>query len=184
VLEEFSDNVNRDPVAGLYVPLIREREAIGMLALLRNVAEPYVANDIALVEAFADQAVIAIENARLFAELEQRTRDLNVALEQQTATAEVLRVIASAPTDLQAVLAALVENAAGLCGATGADIVRLDDHGWRLVAAFGTMPAPIGEVRPVGRGTVPGRAMLERRTVHVPDLAAVIETEYPDAAPI
>ena len=108
--------------ASVAVPLLREDEAIGTLQLGRDRAEPYSPSQVALVETFADQAVIAIKNARLFqelqesnAELQESNRQVTEALEQQTATAEVLRVIASSPTDLQAVLDAIVESAARLC---------------------------------------------------------------------
>jgi len=184
-LREFPDHSMRHgSVARVHVPLIHEQTVIGILTVTRDVAHAYSPREIALVETFARQAAITIANARLVETLGRRNAELAESLEQQTATGEILRVIATSPTDLQSVLDALAENAARLCGATGADVLRLDDHGLRLVAAFGTMPTPIGESRPVGSGTVPGRAVLERRTIHVPDLAAVVETEYPDAAPI
>ena len=107
------------------VPLARKGEAIGVVQLSRDRAVPYSPGEIALLETFADQAVIAIENARLFAELEERNSQLTDALEQQTATGEVLRVIASAPTDLDRVLSSICEAAARLCEAIDATIFRI-----------------------------------------------------------
>src|SRR5207344_1635975 len=106
------------------VALIRDGQGIGHITIGRDVAEPYSPAEISLLETFADQAVIAIENARLFEELQQRNaelqesnRQVSEALEQQTATAEVLRVIASAPTDLQRVLETITASAGRLCDA-------------------------------------------------------------------
>ena len=121
---------------------------------------------IELVKTFADQAVIAIENVRLFKELTE-------ALEQQTATSEILGVIASSPTDIQPVLEAVAKNAARLCDATDAQINRLDGDVLRRVASYGSMPAPdIGDGRPVSRGHVGGRAVIDRQTIHIHDIAA------------
>ena len=96
----------------LAVPLLREGKAVGALGLWRREVQPLSDKQIALVETFADQAVIAIENVRLFQELQARNRDLTEALEQQTATSEILRVIASSPTDIQPVLDTVAANAA------------------------------------------------------------------------
>src|SRR5207248_2983857 len=112
-------NLTRDAVAGLNVPLIREGEAIGTLNVFRDRAEAYSEREIALLETFADQAVIAIENANLFEELQQRNAELSEALEQQTATAEVLRVIAESPTDVDVVFERLLSSALALCGDPG-----------------------------------------------------------------
>src|SRR5262249_39248592 len=129
---------------------------------------------------FAAQAVIAIENVRLFTELEARNRELTESLEQQTATAEILRVISSSPTDLQPVMDVVAENAARVCGAVDASIFRLEGNALRLVARFGALPSPlsVGETISATRATVSGQAVLERRTIHVEDLGALPETEF------
>src|SRR5205823_5602711 len=98
--------------------------------------------EVELLKTFADQAVIAIENVRLFNELDTRNRQLTEALEQQTATSEILRVIASSPTDVQPVLDVVAKNAARLCEAADANIYRIDSGGYRLVASYGSMSIP------------------------------------------
>jgi two-component system, NtrC family, sensor kinase len=122
--------------------------------------------------------VIAIENVRLFQELEDRNKDLTAALEQQTATAEILRVISSSPTDIRPVLNAVAENAARLCQAGDAQIFRVEGDFLRLAASFGPIRMA-HEGRPIGRGWVTGRSVVDRRTIHVHDLAAESKAEYP-----
>src|SRR5215211_5560494 len=112
----------------LSVPLLQGGESIGVLSLYSREPAAFSAEEIALLETFADQAVIAIENARLFEELEQRNRELSEALEQQTATAEVLRAIASSPTDLQRVLQLMLDTAARLCEADEAGLHQLRER--------------------------------------------------------
>ena len=164
----------------LSTPLMRQGQPFGVLNLIRNEQRPFTDRQITLLEAFADQAVIAIENARLFEELEQRNRELSEALEQQTATAEVLKVIAASAFDLQPVLETLVENAAGLCNADQGVIFRFDGQVFRWLADFGVDAdfRAYGQenVSGMGRGSAVGRAALDRRTAHVGD--ALADPEY------
>jgi GAF domain-containing protein/anti-sigma regulatory factor (Ser/Thr protein kinase) len=163
----------------LAVPLRQRGEVIGQLNSRRTEVRPFTPAQIKLLETFADQAVIAIENVRLFQELDARNRDLTEALEQQTATSEILRVIASSPTDIQPVLDVVAQNAARLCDAADAVIARPEGDALRVVAKYGGVPVP--EILPLSRGFPAGRAVLERQTIHVNDIAAEIETEYPEA---
>src|SRR5215510_7556882 len=165
----------------LSAPLRQRGEIIGTLTARRTEVHPFTPAQIKLLETFADQAVIAIENVRLFKELQERNRDLTEALEQQTATSEILRVIASSPTEIQPVLDVVAENAARLCEALNALIYRVDGERLKLVAKHGPMPVPGPRV--ITRGTPVGRAILEKRTIHIHDLAAELETEYPEARP-
>ena len=163
----------------LAMPLLREGNPIGVIHIRRMKVQPFSEKQIALLKTFADQAVIAIENVRLFKELEDRNRQITEALEQQTATSEILGVIASSPTDIQPVLNVVAENAAQLCEATDAVIRLIEGDGHRLVASFGTAPAP--EFGHLGRRTPTSRAILNRHSVHVLDLAEAAKSEYPDS---
>src|SRR4030095_2077961 len=154
---------------------------VGTINLRRTEVSPFTDQQIALVQTFAAQAVIAIENVRLCRELQARNRDLTESLEQQTATSEVLKVLSRSTFELGSVLRTLVENAAQLCGAEMGWIFRPRGDALFAVADYGTPP----EMRdvlarlpmPAGRGSITGRAGLERRTVHVPDVLADPEYE-------
>ncbi|HEY7363195.1 MAG TPA: GAF domain-containing protein, partial [Methylomirabilota bacterium] len=176
---EFPDLKAWPAVAGvrtiLATPLLRDGAAIGVIVIRRTEVRPFSEKHIALLQSFADQAVIAIENARLFKELEARNRDLTEALEQQTATSEILRVISSSPTELQPVLDAVAENAARVCGAADAVIRRVesraDGDALRVVAHFGSIPIQperqLGTIRP---DWLAARAVLDRQTIHIHDM--------------
>jgi GAF domain-containing protein len=163
---------------GLAAPLMRESAPIGVILIRRLEVRPFSDRQIELLQTFADQAVIAIENVRLFKELEARNRELTAALEQQTATAEILRVISSSPTDLQPVMDAVAQNAARVCGAADAVIWRIDGSQLRRAAHFGSVPIKMPDLVAIGRDTPFGRAILERRTIHVEDVVPLLETEY------
>jgi two-component system, NtrC family, sensor kinase len=157
------------------VPLMREGEPIGAIALARNRIEPFVDREIELVTTFADQAVIAIENVRLFEAEQQRTRELAESLEQQTATSEVLQVISSSPGDLQPVFETMLENGVRICDAAFGDIYRWEGGVGHLVASLKT-PAAFAEARrrsPFRSGTagIIGRMLATKAAVHVADLA-------------
>ena len=160
--------------------MLRGNNPIGAITVWHADVGPFTQKHVALLQTFADQAVIAIENARLFQELEARNRDLSEALEQQTATSQILGVIASSPTDIQPVLDVVAENAARLCEATDAVIHRIDGDKLRPVANYGPLPGRGGrEFIPIVRDHIPARAIIDRRTLHIDDLAAVPESDLP-----
>ena len=163
------------------VPVLHHEEAVGAIAVSRREPGGFTDDEIALLQTFADQAVIAIENVRLFRELEVRNRDLTEALEQQTATAEVLRVISTSPTNLQPVLDTLVRSTARFCGADDVVLFQRDGDSLRFPAHYGPIGIPEGPSIPLVAGSVPGRAVLERRVVHVADVLAEAEA-FPAAA--
>src|SRR5262245_41076151 len=177
---QFADSETIVEAAGtrtvLAMPLLREGNAIGAIAVRRQQMEPFSDKQIALLKTFADQALIAIENARLFQELKE-------SLEQQTATSEILGVIASSPTDIQPVLNTVAENAARLCEAIDTQIVRLDGDILRHVASYGSMPTPydVSESRQTTRGHVGGRAVIDRQTIHVHDVTTEFDSEFPQS---
>jgi GAF domain-containing protein len=164
------------------VPLLREGEPIGVVCLARQRVEPFTERQIELVCAFADQAVIAIENTRLLEQLSQRTTELTEALDQQTATADVLKVISRSQFDLQLVLDNLIHTATSLCGAKRGVIFRRDGDLYRAAAFHNATPELIEFVKnhPIapGRHTITARVALERRVIHVADLQEDKEYTY------
>ena len=160
----------------LIVPLLQQDELIGALTARRMEVRPFTPAQIKLLETFANQAVIALENVRLFQELKE-------SLEQQTATSEILGVIASSPTDIQPVLAVVAENAARLCEANDALIYRESEGYAHLAAQFGAIPVSMDRM-PISRGWVGGRVMIDRHTIHVDDVLAEIDIEFPEARPL
>ena len=167
---------------GIWVPLLREGVPVGVICVWRQEVRAFTPEQIGLLAAFASQAVIAIENARLFQTLEARNQDLAQALECETATGAILRAIASSPTELQPVLDAIAESAARVCGANDAVIYRVEQADvTRIVAVYGAIPKRrVGEQgRNLVHDSIPGRAMLERHTVHVRDIQSEEGAEFP-----
>ena len=168
--------------ATLVVPLLREGKATGAILVRRREPRPFTDGQIHLLETFADQAEIAIENVRLFDEVQARTEELSESLQQQTATADVLKVISRSTFDLQTVLDVLVESAARLCEASNAFIFQRDGELYRLAANYGSSPEfeAFGKEHPIapGRGALVGRAALAGETVHIPDVLADPEYTY------
>src|SRR5262249_2818889 len=155
----------------LGLPLLREGNPIGGIILQRKTVRPFTQQQIDLVTTFADQAVIAIENVRLFGAEQQRTRELTESLQQQTATAEVLKVISRSTFDLRPVLNPLVESAARLCDAFDAVILLREGKTLVFGAHHGPIPLDLAG-RPITRSLTVGRAVIDRKPVHVHDLAA------------
>src|SRR5215831_1003397 len=168
----------------LSVPLLREGEAIGVIHLRRREVRPFTDNQIALLQTFADQAVIAIENVRLFRELQEKNGTLIKALDQQTATSEILRVISQSQTDVQPVFETIVRSAVRLCDGLFSALNRFDGELIHPVARHNYTPEALEEqhrifpARPT-RGLGVGRAILERAVVHIPDVELDPEYQQP-----
>src|SRR5262249_37530236 len=166
----------------LGVPMVRDGQVVGVIFVARTSPGLFADSQVDLLQTFADQAVIAIENVRLFTELGARNSELRVALEQQTATSELLKVIGRSTFDLQPVFKPLAENAVRLCEAERAHIFRFDGQRLRAVVAHNTHPELKAyiEKHPIAlnRGSAAGRAALERRTVHVHDILADPDYTY------
>jgi two-component system NtrC family sensor kinase len=166
--------------AMLGIPIMREGKVDGVFSLAKPEPGPFAPRQVLLVQTFADQAAIAIENARLFEEVQAKTRDLAESLQQQTATADVLKVISRSAFDLRTVLNTLTASVANLCDAEKAFIMQRDGDAFIFAAAYGFSRAfeeyaAQNPMRP-GRGTITGRAALEGRTIHIPDVLA--DPEY------
>ena len=170
--------------SSLYLPLEREGECIGLFALAGKRANIFGENEITLAESFRDQALIAIENTRLFNEVKERTEDLSESLQQQTATADVLKVISRSTFDLQTVLDTLVESATRLCEADHALLFQRNGEFLRFAASFGfgtdvhlqVREMFLGRKMPIDRGSITGRSALEARVLHVTDV--LTDPEY------
>jgi signal transduction histidine kinase len=166
--------------SNLFVPMIRAAAALGLISITRREPGPFAANEIALLETFAAQAVIAIENVRLFNETKE-------ALEQQIATSEILGVISQSPTDVQPVFDTIAEHAKRLCDARECGVFRFDGELIHLVAQADTDEAWANALRsafprPPGRGSITARAIQTRSLVHIPDVLIDPEFELTEAA--
>src|SRR5262249_51972408 len=159
---------------------VRDGTVIGVIGTMHRDAASFNDKQVALIESFAAQAVIAIENTRLLKELHQRTDDLTESLQQQTATADVLKVISRSTFDLQAVLNTLVESAARLCEADQVAISRPKGATYYFEASYGLSPqfAEFLANHPaqIDRSSATGRVLLEHKIVHIPDILA--DPEY------
>jgi two-component system, NtrC family, sensor kinase len=172
----------------LSVPMLHDGQPIGAITLVRREKELFSDKQIDLLKTFADQAVIAIENVRLFNELNERTRDLQESLEYQTATSDVLKVISGSTFDIQPVFETIVATAWRLCEADSAIIYNREGEALRVVATFATSPEFDAIMRrrllPVSRGSVGGRAALEGQVVHVADVASDPEYNLTEAVTV
>ena len=157
----------------VFAPMLWEGRGVGVITVARPFVKAFSDKEIALLKTFADQAVIAIQNARLFNETKE-------ALNQQTAIAEILRVISSSPTDMQPVLEAIAERAARLCDASTASMYLIEGDVLRHLASKGPSPDPVSHVEslPIDSQSISGRALLEGRSIQVPDMLAE-EAAYP-----
>ncbi len=183
--ENLSIGVSRSMLG---VPLMRKGTPVGVLVVTRSTVRPFTEKQIELIETFADQAVIAIENVRLFEAEQERTRELSESLQQQTATADVLKIISRSTFDLQVVLNTLVESAARLCEAEMASINRQFGQVYHQIASYGFSREfeKFMEEHPIqiGRGTTVARAIQEKKPIQIPDVFADPEFKFQEGAKI
>ena len=168
------------PKSTIIVPLITDQEVKGSVSL-QNVdrENAFGESDVHLLQTLANSMSVALENARLFDEVQRRNQEITEALEQQTASSEILRVIASSPTDIQPVLDTVAENAARLCASEDCAIFRIENEMMVLKAHYGDeLDSPLGSTYPLNNETMAGRAILEKKILHIPDLEQ-ISAEFP-----
>jgi len=164
----------------LAVPMLREGVPIGVIGLTRSEVRPFTEKQIELVTTFADQAAIAIENVRLFEEVQAKTRDLSEALTYQTGSGNILKVIASSPTDVEPVLKAIAESACELCDAYDAVVRLKDGDDLQIRAHHGPIPIDAAKWL-INRNWTAGRAVLDKKPVHVHDMQSAEGDEFPEA---
>ena len=174
-LPQAGDRLGYRTILG--VPLLRDETAIGVIVLTRHVVQPFTDRQVALISTFADQALIAIENVRLFEAEQQRTHELTESLEYQTATADILRVISSSPTDVQPVFKAIAESAMRLCDGQFSFVLRFDGELMHFGASYGLSDEGLDAFRralprPLGEDTAAGRAISSRAIAVIPDVQA------------
>jgi GAF domain-containing protein len=171
--------------SSLFSPLMNKETPIGLIVVTRKEPGTFAEHHVQLLQTFADQAVIAIENVRLFDEVQARTNDLSESLQQQTATSDVLKVISRSAFDLQAVLDTLVESAARLCEADMAAITRQQGEEYFRAGSYGFSSEFIDYVRNIPvkpeRATITGRTLLEGKVTHVPDVHADPDYTFSEA---
>jgi len=163
----------------LAVPLLKDRVVVGMFAIYRQEVRPFTERQIALLQSFAVQASLALENARLFNEVQARTAELTEALTYQTGSSNILNVIASSPTDVEPVLKAIVESACGLCEANDAVVLLKDGDHLYFRAHYGPVAINLDKW-PINRNWSAGRALLDRKPVHVRDMLSEEGADFPD----
>src|SRR6516165_5067307 len=162
----------------LGVPLMREGKPIGVFGLTRCTVQPFTVKQIELVSTFADQAVIAIENARLFEEVQARTRDLEEAMVHLTGSANILSVIASSPTDIAPVPDAIAKSACEFCDAADAAVLLKEGDQLRFRAHHGSIPLTM-DARPINRDWVNGRTVIDKVPIHVHDFFSAEGDDFP-----